>query len=105
MVADEPRAGDLSIAELLKQLSQLRQAPSTTRELTEIWCAEAGLVPGTCRVPASALYAEWRAWSLLREPNRQIGMADWRVWGMYMKTRYRRGRGNRGKFYYVSRSG
>lgn len=100
MSNDDTRIADGSTAALLAALANV---PRSVPTLAEYWCKLVGLQPGTCRVPASALYREWRDWWRNQADYMDYGAAGLAAWGRYMAAHYRRGRGKHGKFYYVAR--
>ncbi len=104
-IGDQVSGDDTRIAALPTDalLALLEQAPAAVPALAAMWCAIAGLIPGTPRVPARTLYAEYRAWLATTQYDRPHTMADLQLWGAHMKAHYRKGRGKRGWFYYVTR--
>src|SRR5687768_1696350 len=68
----------------------------------DMWLESAGIYPGTTRVGARELYDAFRAWC-----QANAGIIDKipviHVWGRDMAMRFKRGKGKRGNFYYISR--
>lgn len=68
----------------------------------DMWLEEQGIFPGTTRVPARQLYDQFKQWC-----QANAGIIDKvpviHVWGRDMAMRFKRGKGKRGNFYYISR--
>jgi hypothetical protein len=89
---------ELSVEQLLGDLPTA--APRTPNPI-DLWIESAGVYPGTTKVPSTKLYLEYQAF-MAANPDLGRTLAI-RVWGKYMVTKFKKGRGKTGQFYYISR--
>lgn len=92
---------DLSQLSDEQLLAGLATADLSPRNPIDIWIESAGVYPGTTKVPSAKLYAEYREFMLSRPDLGQPRAI--RVWGKYMVTKFKHGKGEKSQFYYVSR--
>jgi len=90
----------LSLEQLLGDLQVVvREAPT----VTEMWINDQGYYPGQTRMKSQELYIAFRAWATQQADIAGGDIPGISVWGVEMTGRFKKGRSNRGLFYYISR--
>lgn len=90
---------DTPIDELLAGLSP--SAPRPQQQLAK-WLAAEGYHPGSTRVQAGELYDRYVRW-WLQHNDSTAQVPTMTSWGIEMSRRFKKGRGQHGVFYYISR--
>jgi hypothetical protein len=96
-----PPPPDIAVASTEQLLDGLATADLRTANPIDTWVESTGVYPGTTKVRANKLYEEYLAFMATRAdlgPPKAI-----RVWGKHMASKFRHGRSEAGKFYYISR--
>lgn len=99
-MSDRPKLSleSLSVEELMQGLEGTDPA---TYNSVELWLKEEGYYPGSTRVEADQLYANYLKW--FEDAQIEGRRLDVRSWGKVMIGRFKRGRTKRGSSYYISR--
>jgi hypothetical protein len=90
---------DVPLNQLLEGLATDAQpAPNPV----DMWIQSAPLYPGSTRIRAIELYQEYVDFITQHQLGKPLAL---RVWGKYMTSKFKTGRGKSGIFYYISREG
>jgi hypothetical protein len=90
---------DLDVNELLAGLDA---RPPRQQQLIDEWVTSQGYYPGSTRVPARPLYQAYREWHAQHADPSTRPLTE-STWGVQMSRRFKKGRGNAGILYYISR--
>lgn len=99
-MSDKPVIESLEIDDLLRDLEGRADRPPS---LIEMWLDSQGYYPGTSRMTATELLEIFQDWYRVRPELSVYPLPGPTAFGMEMGRRFKRGRGSRGNFYYISR--
>ena len=94
---------DLKNIPLEQLLGDLQVVAKRPLSVVEMWIKEQGYYPGQTRVGSKELYARFIEWATQHPDITKGEVPDLWRWGVEMTARFKKGRSNRGFFYYISR--
>jgi hypothetical protein len=94
---------DLKDVPLEQLLGDLQVVAKRDISIVDMWIKDQQYYPGQTRVGSSELYTRFVDWCRQQADITSGDIPDLWRWGVEMTARFKKGRSNRGLFYYISR--